>query len=80
MKATAEYKAQWVNSINQLSVELNMLMTTENLNSLMTSFILRIKIKSSYFSFIETQVIMNIKCMLNMIYHSLMKIQRNFLQ
>ncbi len=54
MKAIAKYKIQWVNSINQLSVKLNALMMSENLNSLMTLFILRIKIKSSCSSFIET--------------------------
>ncbi len=38
MKAIAKYKIQWINSINQLSVELNALMMSENLNSLMTLF------------------------------------------
>lgn len=48
-------------------------MMTKNSNLLTTSFILRIKIKSSCFSFIETQAMMNIECMLNMIHHSLVK-------
>jgi hypothetical protein len=73
MRATAEYEIQWVNSINQLSVELNALMTSENSNSLMTLFILKIKIKSSCSSFIEIQAMMNTECMLNIIHHSLVK-------
>jgi len=72
-KATEEYKAQWINSISQLFVELNALTMSKNLNSVTTSFTFIVKIKSECLDLFETWIMMNIECMLNVIHHSLMK-------
>ncbi len=45
----------------------------KNSNLVTTSFTFIVKIKSEHLNFLETQVMMNIECMLNMIHHSLMK-------
>ncbi len=46
---------------------------SKNLNSVITSFILIIKIKSKHLDLLETWIMMNIECMLNVIHHNLMK-------
>ncbi len=46
---------------------------SKNLNSVTTSFILVVKIKSKCLDLLETWIMINTECMLNVIYHSLVK-------